>query len=375
MPETAADRLPSPPVLALIARMDREQFQFERFVLDCRDRRLTRDGAPVDLNGRYFDALALLVRKPGALVTKEEFLGDVWGGVPVTDEALTQAIRAIRRQLGDDAARPSFIETVPKHGYRFIAEVAPSGGSRPTASADLRTLRTGISGTIGGTIAGAVGGLLYGLVATAQSLAPGAGAMSLLAVLFSLSVAVACLGAAGVSFGIAGAALLGRKSGALTIAGGALGGLTVGALVKLLGSDAFALLVGQPLGNVTGAVEGAAVGASVGLAAWLSQWPSPRLGDRHRLALAALAGGAGGLLIALAGGRLMAGSLAAMVDRFPGARLHLDPLGTLFGEDGFGPIGQAVTATLEGALFAACVVGAMLYVRRPNDGAERSRDS
>jgi DNA-binding winged helix-turn-helix (wHTH) protein len=98
-------------------------FRFDRFLLDPDDRRLSRDGAAVELNARYLDALALLVSEAGRLVTKDRFMDEVWRGVPVTDEALTQCIKTLRRQLGDDAARPRFIETVPKHGYRFIAEV------------------------------------------------------------------------------------------------------------------------------------------------------------------------------------------------------------------------------------------------------------
>ena len=98
-------------------------FRFDRFCLDPSDRQLSRDDVRVDLNARYFDALALLVREGGRLVSKDRFLDEVWRGVPVTDEALTQCIKTLRRQLGDDASRPRFIETVPKHGYRFIAPV------------------------------------------------------------------------------------------------------------------------------------------------------------------------------------------------------------------------------------------------------------
>ena len=85
-------------------------FRFERFLLDPRNRRLSRDGTPVELNARYLDALTLLVREPGKLVSKQRFHDEVWRGVPVTDEALTQCIKTLRRQLGDDAARPRFIE-------------------------------------------------------------------------------------------------------------------------------------------------------------------------------------------------------------------------------------------------------------------------
>ena len=119
------------------------RFRFERFSLDVRDRQLRRDDAPVELNGRYLDALALLVGEPGRLVSKDRFLAEVWRGVPVTDEALTQCIKTLRRQLGDDAGRPRFIETVPKHGYRFIAPVerieadAPPGP--PESAAALPT--------------------------------------------------------------------------------------------------------------------------------------------------------------------------------------------------------------------------------------------
>src|SRR6185295_3912705 len=96
---------------------------FEDFVLDPGDRLLKRGGAAVELNARYLDALTLLVREQGKLVSKERFLEEVWRGTPVTAEALTHCIKTLRRQLGDDAASPRFIETVPKHGYRFIAAV------------------------------------------------------------------------------------------------------------------------------------------------------------------------------------------------------------------------------------------------------------
>jgi len=76
------------------------RFRFDRFMLDPANRRLTESGAPVDLNARYLDALALLVRNAGQLVTKERFLDEVWRGVPVTDEALTQCIKTIAPRAG-----------------------------------------------------------------------------------------------------------------------------------------------------------------------------------------------------------------------------------------------------------------------------------
>ena len=60
----------------------------------------------------------------------------------------------------------------------------------------------------------------------------------------------------------------------------------------------------------------------------------------------------------------MAGSLDLLARTFPQSRLRLDPVGALFGELGFGPVSQVVTAGLEGALFGGCVVGAMIIARR-----------
>src|ERR1044071_273136 len=99
------------------------RYQFDNFSLDPAERRLFAGEMPVELNSRYFDALLLLLQHPGTLLSKERFLQEVWQGVPVTDEVLTQCIKTLRRQLGDSATRPRLIETVPKHGYRFIAAV------------------------------------------------------------------------------------------------------------------------------------------------------------------------------------------------------------------------------------------------------------
>ncbi|HJR83107.1 MAG TPA: winged helix-turn-helix domain-containing protein, partial [Sphingomicrobium sp.] len=75
-------------------------FRFEGFALDEPNRQLLGADGPVELNGRYFDALALLVREQGRLVSKDRFLDEIWRGIPVTDEALTQCIKTLRRQLG-----------------------------------------------------------------------------------------------------------------------------------------------------------------------------------------------------------------------------------------------------------------------------------
>ena len=348
------------------------RFRFDRFSFDPGERQLRRDDAPVELNSRYLDALALLLREAGQLVSKDRFLDQVWRGAPVTDEALTQCIKTLRRQLGDSAASPRFIETVPKHGYRFIAPVtwdeddAPAGGSAPVAAQafDWRqfVLLSG-AGTIGGGVAGLIGGLLYGFGGASRPLEHGTGGASVLLVLLCVNILVATIGAAGVSLGIAAAGSAPRRAGPWSIIGGALGGLIVGAVVKLLGLDAFDLLFGQSPGDITGAAEGFLLGGAVGLGAWLGgHGAEPALG--RSVVTAGLCGGGGGILIALLGGRLMGGSLDLLARQFPGSRLRLDQIGGLFGESGFGPISQIVTGGVEGVLFGGCIVGAMILARR-----------
>ena len=358
------------------------QFRFERFSLDVRDRQLRRDDAPVELNGRYLDALALLVREHGRLISKDRFLEEVWRGAPVTDEALTQCVRTLRRQLGDDAGRPRFIETVPKHGYRFIAPVAWDDGETvgavaPMATEAADTRRQGSTtsvwpqfgllggaGMAGGGAAGVFIGLFYGFGAAPEPLQAGIGAASVLLVLVCLCLVLGLIAGAGVGFGIAAARFGPGRPWLWSVVGGAAGGLVTGAFGKLIGLDAFNLLFGHSPGAITGAAEGALIGAALGLGAWLASLVPgpPRLVPSF--AAGGLAGAAAGALIPLLGGRLMGGSLDLLARQFPESRLSLGPIGAVFGETGFGPISQIATGGFEGLMFGGWVVAAMMLARR-----------
>jgi DNA-binding winged helix-turn-helix (wHTH) protein len=355
--------------------MPHGRFRFDRFQLDTGDRLLKRDDTPVELNARYFDALALLVREDGRLVSKDRFLDEVWRGVPVTDEALTQCIRTIRRQLGDDASRPRFIETVPKHGYRFISPVtrpdpaAPSPA--PAAAPALQghwqpVFRLGAAGIIGGGAAGVLGGLFYGVIVAAQPQHSGTGDVSIILVLICLTAIIGLLGGAGVGLGIAAAGFATGRGWLWNTVGGAVGGMVIGALVKLIGMDAFSLLLGQSPGEITGAPEGALLGGAIGFGSWLGGRIGGPSSPAHSVATAGLAGGAAGALIPLVGGRLMGGSLQQLAASFPNSRLGIDRMGAFFGESSFGLVSQIITAGLEGATFGACVAVAIrLAKRRP----------
>ena len=353
-------------------------FRFGDHVLDPVDRSLARGGKSVDVSARYLDALILLVADAGRLVTKDRFMQEVWRGVPVTDEALTQCVRTLRRLLDDDAARPRYIETVPKHGYRFVAAVerTPAATPQPGPPAllvmdmpangtpigdDLArwqgTLLAAGAGTLGASLAGLAGGLIYGFALASQTSSGDPGGGSVLFVVLWLTIVVATIGGAGVSAGIV---IAGReKAGWWRLVGGAVGGMVVGGVVKLLGLDAFHILLGRSPGNVTGALEGLALGASVGFGAWLAERDRLRRSLRAQLLAAGAAGALGGLSITVAGGRLLGGSLQLLSHSFSGSMLQLDALGALFGEVGFDRITQAITAMGEGALFAIGIVGAM----------------
>ncbi len=346
-------------------------FRFGPFRLDPLNRRLTRDGVPMELNARYLDALVLLVAARGGLVSKTRFLEEAWRGVPVTDEALTQCIRNLRRTLGDDATNPRFIETAPKHGYRFIApveadDVEPVRVETITPAAPpARVLpweavfRLGRAGMIGGGAAGAIGGLIYGLIGVSD----GAGSVSALLVIACLTMIVGLMGGAGVGFGIGVTALFPARPQTLAILGGAAGGLFVGAVVKMVGLDAFTLLFGQAPAAITGAPEGALLGGAVGFGFWLSH-RSGLISPRRSAAVTGACAAVAGMLIVLLGGRLMGGSLDLLADQFPQSSLRLDHLGRLFGETGFGRVAHTVTATLEGMLFGAGVAYALTVTRR-----------
>ena len=96
------------------------RYRFADFILSPSRRTLLREGKEAPLIPRYFDLLVLLIEKRNEAVHRQEILDAVWKDVIVSDGALTQAIRTLRRTLGDDSKEPVFIRTVSRHGYRFV---------------------------------------------------------------------------------------------------------------------------------------------------------------------------------------------------------------------------------------------------------------
>lgn len=96
------------------------------------------DGARrVKIDARAMDVLCALAARPGEVVSKDALIEQVWKHRSVTDHAVTVAISSLRNALGDDPKAPRYIETVPKRGYRLIAETGASADA--TAFAQART--------------------------------------------------------------------------------------------------------------------------------------------------------------------------------------------------------------------------------------------
>jgi pimeloyl-ACP methyl ester carboxylesterase/DNA-binding winged helix-turn-helix (wHTH) protein len=117
---------------------DEPAVAFGPYRLEIADARLWNGSQSVPLTPKAFAVLQCLAQKPGRLVTKEELFKTVWAGVFVGDAALKVCVREIRRVLADDPKDPTFIQTVHRRGYRFIApvtELAPPGRRGDDAAA------------------------------------------------------------------------------------------------------------------------------------------------------------------------------------------------------------------------------------------------
>jgi DNA-binding winged helix-turn-helix (wHTH) protein/Tol biopolymer transport system component len=99
------------------------RLRFGGFTLDLRLRALARGDERVRLTPKPLETLVFLVEHRGRVVSKEALLAAVWKDAAVTDGVLVQAVREIRRALDDDRQNPSFIQTVPREGYRFVGDV------------------------------------------------------------------------------------------------------------------------------------------------------------------------------------------------------------------------------------------------------------
>lgn len=106
-----------------IIREETRLYEFGPFRVDISERLLLRDGEPVPLTAKVFELLILLISNRGHALTKDELLNKLWPDAVVEENNLTVNMSALRKALSDDSSHPQYIETVPRRGYRFVAEV------------------------------------------------------------------------------------------------------------------------------------------------------------------------------------------------------------------------------------------------------------
>jgi DNA-binding winged helix-turn-helix (wHTH) protein len=128
-----------------MAQSDRTIYEFGRFRLDPAENLLLKDGEPISLKPKVFSILVLLVEQRGRLVEKTELMDEVWGDSFVEEAAISKCIWNVRAAL-EDSEKKQFIQTIPKRGYRFIADVAETqvdvdNGSRQTVRSKPEALK------------------------------------------------------------------------------------------------------------------------------------------------------------------------------------------------------------------------------------------
>lgn len=122
-----------------MTRPDTRLYRFGEFCLDATERLLyRRGGAVVPLKPKVIEALVLLVRERGRLLTKDELMGRLWPDAVVEESNLAQYVYLLRKVLGTGPGGRGYIETVPRRGYRFTAEVEEVPGGVETKAAAPR---------------------------------------------------------------------------------------------------------------------------------------------------------------------------------------------------------------------------------------------
>lgn len=124
--------------------LDGSLYYFDDIAVDRGTFEVRRSGEHRSLTPRAFDVLVYLIRERDRVVEKQELFEQVWKESFVTDNSLTRVVKEIRRELGDSAAAPKYIETVHKRGYRFIGTV---NETRPAVIDPRHPAADGFSGT------------------------------------------------------------------------------------------------------------------------------------------------------------------------------------------------------------------------------------
>jgi TolB-like protein/tetratricopeptide (TPR) repeat protein len=111
----------------------RQPIQFGIFKVDTSARELRKSGRKIKLQNQAFEVLTFLLRDPGTLVTREELRKALWADDTFVDfeHGLNRIISKLREALGDPATKPKYIETIARHGYRFIGKIQAAEVAEP----------------------------------------------------------------------------------------------------------------------------------------------------------------------------------------------------------------------------------------------------
>ncbi len=104
-------------------QQERHLYEFGPFRLDVTERQLFRNGRPVSLTPKAYETLLLLVERSGRVLTKDELMRAIWPDTFVEEANLAHNISLLRKALGETPDEQQYIQTIPRRGYRFIAEV------------------------------------------------------------------------------------------------------------------------------------------------------------------------------------------------------------------------------------------------------------
>src|SRR5215471_6753803 len=104
------------------------RISFGPFAFDPQNRLLWRDDTEIALPPRVLGVLETLIERPGEVVARQDLLDRVWKDAFVTDTSLAEAVSVLRQALGDDPQSPTYIQTVHRRGYRFVAPLTSDQG-------------------------------------------------------------------------------------------------------------------------------------------------------------------------------------------------------------------------------------------------------
>src|SRR2546423_12147752 len=122
--------------MAMMLRQDAHLFEFGPFRLDIAEKVFFKNGEPLPLAPKAFELLAILVERSGHLVDKNDLLKEIWPDSFVEESSLTQNIYVLRKALSESDGEQRYIETVPRRGYRFVADVKAIGDREAAVAID-----------------------------------------------------------------------------------------------------------------------------------------------------------------------------------------------------------------------------------------------